>query len=154
MLIAHPNPFAKVVLAHLKTQETRNDPATRHLWKVRLVRSLYEQGMSAGDVRKLFRFIDWLMDLPRALDTLFWGEVRSIQETLTMPYISTGERVERREGFLEGIRECLDVKFGEQGKVLIPEIESQVFEPDLLRAILKAIKSADKPEDLRRLWSS
>src|SRR5262249_29004474 len=58
------NPFAKVVLAHLKALETRRDPETRRSWKFRLVRGLYERGFSAEDVRQLFRFIDWLMELP------------------------------------------------------------------------------------------
>src|SRR5947209_12902059 len=39
-LEADPNPFAAVVLAHLKTQETRQDPEARRAWKVRLVRGL------------------------------------------------------------------------------------------------------------------
>src|SRR5262249_7255275 len=41
----HPNPFATVVLAHLKTQETKRDPAGRQAWKVRLVKGLYERGL-------------------------------------------------------------------------------------------------------------
>ncbi len=44
-LEADKNPFAKIVLAHLKALETRRDPATRRLWKFRLVRGLFEQGV-------------------------------------------------------------------------------------------------------------
>jgi len=32
------NPFAQVVLAHLKALETRRDPATRQRWKIGLVK--------------------------------------------------------------------------------------------------------------------
>ena len=53
-----------VVLAHLKTLETRRSPADRYAWKLRLVKGLYQRGMDAEDVRQLFRFIDWIMDLP------------------------------------------------------------------------------------------
>src|SRR5262249_22118834 len=60
-LEADANPFARVVLAHLKALETRNDPAGRHAWKVRLVRGLYEGSFSADDVRELFRLIDWII---------------------------------------------------------------------------------------------
>ncbi|MGH7173403.1 MAG: hypothetical protein ACRELG_24225, partial [Gemmataceae bacterium] len=63
MLEASANPFAQVVLAHLKARETRGNPADRHAWKVRLVRNLYERGFSPKDVRELFRLIDWLMEL-------------------------------------------------------------------------------------------
>jgi hypothetical protein len=58
MLEASTNPFAKVVLAHLKALETRGDPANRYAWKVRLVRGRSERGFSAKDVRELFRVID------------------------------------------------------------------------------------------------
>jgi hypothetical protein len=40
VLEASTNPFAKVVLAHLKARETHGNPADRHAWKLRLVRGL------------------------------------------------------------------------------------------------------------------
>src|SRR5262249_40963022 len=49
------NPFARVVLAHVKTLQTRQDPDDRRAWKLRLVRGLYESGLSPDDVRRLFR---------------------------------------------------------------------------------------------------
>jgi hypothetical protein len=58
LLEASDNPFARVVLAHLKARETHQDPAARHVWKLRLVRGLYERGFSARDVRELFRLVD------------------------------------------------------------------------------------------------
>ncbi len=58
-LEADPNPFATVVLAHLKALETRRSPAERHVWKVRLVKGLYERGRDPEDVRRLLWFIDW-----------------------------------------------------------------------------------------------
>ena len=67
-LEADPNPFAVVVLAHLKALETRRSPADRHAWKVRLVKGLYDRGMDPEDVRRLFDFIDWVMDLPEPLE--------------------------------------------------------------------------------------
>jgi hypothetical protein len=151
-LETNPNPFAIVVLAHLKTLETRNDPAARHQWKIRLVRALYERGLDAEEVRKRFKFIDWLMDLPPALEGIFWREVHEIQEARRMPFMTTPERVGRREGLWEGIEAYLEGKFGEEGKKLMPEIR-QVYDLDQLRAILKAIGTANSPEELRRLWA-
>src|SRR5947209_14366210 len=46
-----PNPFATAVLAHLKTQETRADPAARSTWKLRFIKSLYDRGLDGGQVR-------------------------------------------------------------------------------------------------------
>ena len=73
-----PNPFAMVVLAHLKTLGTRRSPADRHAWKLRLVKRLYERGMDTEDIRQLFRFIDWIMDLPEEL---------AYQQEKRMPFI-------------------------------------------------------------------
>ncbi|HKI31331.1 MAG TPA: hypothetical protein VKA46_05655 [Gemmataceae bacterium] len=151
-LEAHPNPFAKVVLAHLKTQETRNDPAARHQWKIRFVRALYEQGLAEKDVRKLFLIIDWLMDLPPALKGLFWREVRQIQEEHKMPFVSTPQWYGRKEGLVEGIKTSLDIKFGDAGLALMPEIE-RIEEPEQLQVVLRAIKEASSPDDLRRFWT-
>jgi len=44
VLARDANPFATVVQAHLKTLQTRQDLEGRRVWKVRLVRSLYEGG--------------------------------------------------------------------------------------------------------------
>ena len=104
MLEASANPFAQVVLAHLKARQTHGDPAGRHAWKLRLVRGLYERGFSPKDVRELFRVIDWLMELPPALETDFWQEVDKIQEEKRMPFITSLERVGRRTGTAHGHR--------------------------------------------------
>jgi hypothetical protein len=52
------------VLAHLKTQETRANPAERRSWKFRLIKGLYDRGLDADQVRLLFKFLDWMMVLP------------------------------------------------------------------------------------------
>lgn len=40
LLETQDNPFAWIVLAHLKSLETRNDATARRVWKFRLVRTL------------------------------------------------------------------------------------------------------------------
>jgi hypothetical protein len=54
------NPFAIVVMSHLKTQETKGRGIDRKAWKVTLVKRLYELGYSRSEVLNLFRFIDWV----------------------------------------------------------------------------------------------
>jgi hypothetical protein len=152
MLEASTNPFAKVVLAHLKSRQTHGDPVSRHAWKIRLVRALYDQGFNAKDVRELFRVIDWLMELPPALKTVFWQDVAKIQEERRMPFITTPEWYGRCKGLREGIESLLRVRFGEAGPKLMPEIQ-EIHEEEKLRAILKALETAASPEDVRRLWS-
>jgi hypothetical protein len=43
-LQSDPNPFAAVVLAHLRTLATRGDPTARRGWKLQLVKGLYDRG--------------------------------------------------------------------------------------------------------------
>jgi hypothetical protein len=54
-LEASQNPFAIVVMAHLKTKETRNDAVARKEWKFRLTKMLYERGYDRQDILNLFR---------------------------------------------------------------------------------------------------
>ncbi|HZV04644.1 MAG TPA: hypothetical protein VE999_06115 [Gemmataceae bacterium] len=152
MLEASTNPFAQMVLAHLKARETRGDAASRHDWKVRLVRNLYERGFSPKDVRELFRLIDWLMILPPALAGLFRQELNKMQEERRMPYVTSIERLARREGQREGIESLLRVRFGEEGLKLMPEIQ-EIHEEETLRAILKALETAASLDEIRRIWS-
>ncbi len=70
-LEASDNPFATVVMAHLKTQQTTKKLKERKTWKFSLIRRLYEQGMQEKDIRNLYRFIDWVMILPKALEAEF-----------------------------------------------------------------------------------
>jgi hypothetical protein len=153
LLEASTNPFASVVLAHLKALETRHDPASRHVWKTRLVRGLYERGFSAKDVRELFRLIDWLMELPPALTNVFWQDVAQIQEERRMPFITTPERVGHCRGLRTGIETALKIRFGEAGLQLMPEIR-EIYEEEKLLAILEALATGASLEEVRRLWSA
>ena len=73
-----------------------------------------------------------------------------------MPYIDSIERlgIEKglRDGLLEGIEVCLEIKFGQEGLNLMPEIR-QIADFEKLEAILQAIKSASSPDELRKAWA-
>jgi hypothetical protein len=151
VLEASENPFAPVVLAHLKAQETQGNPADRHAWKLRLVRGLYERGFSAKDVRELFRLIDWLMVLPQPLEEVFQEDVVKIQEEKRMPYVTSIERVALRKGLRRGIESLLRVRFGEEGLKLMPEIR-EIHEEEKLEQILQVLETAASLDAVRRLW--
>ena len=91
-LEASTNPFAVVVMAHLKASQTRKNRNERLRWKIELTRSLYEKGYKRQDVINLFHFIDWVMSLPRELEQDYWREVQQLEEERQMPYISSVER--------------------------------------------------------------
>jgi hypothetical protein len=122
-LEACANPFAAVVLAHLKARQTRDDPVGRYNWNLRLVRGLYERGFSARDVRKLFRLIGWLMELPAALEQVFWQDLKKLQEERRMPYVPHIQRIFHCCGLREGIESVLRIRFGEEGLRFMPEIQ-------------------------------
>ena len=121
MLEASDNPFATVALAHLAMLETRNDPESRHTWKVRLVRGLYERGLSREDVLQLFNVIDWMMDLPPALEQLFDQEVEELEKEIRMPYVSRIERNALQRGKAEGKAEMLLRTLGLRFRAIVPE---------------------------------
>ena len=101
-LINHENPFATLVLAHFKTQETRNDPSARYTWKRSLLKNLFRYGMHKEDVEDLIRFIDWIMYLPDNEQSLFVEDLLQLEERKTMPYVTTFERYGLKRGKVLG----------------------------------------------------
>lgn len=159
----NPNPFAVVVLAHLKTLELAHDDEARRVAEVRLVKGLYERGFTADQIRQLYRMIDAMMDLPKPLARLAWKEIYDFAKEKNMPFVTGAELVghekglaeglaQAREDLLAGIEATLELKLGTAGLALLPEIR-QLQDLDLLRKILKAAKQADSPEALRQVWT-
>lgn len=104
-LEASDNPFAVVVMAHRKTQETSRNATERLQWKLRLIKGLYERGFTRQDIVELFRLLDWMMQLPEPLELTFRDELRQFQEEKQMPYVTSIERIARQEGIQEGRQE-------------------------------------------------
>ena len=104
-LEASANPFAVVVQAHLKTQETRHAPRERYGAKLALAKSLYRRGWERGDILELFRFIDWMLRLPEALEAQLWSEIQTYEAVEHMPYVTSVERIGIRKGIEQGIQQ-------------------------------------------------
>ena len=149
-LEASLNPFAKIVLAHRKAQETRHDPLNRQTWKLRLVRGLHERGLSAENVRQLFRLIDWMMVLPPPLSDIVWADFNSTQQEKVMPYVSSLQLYRQRGSLRLGIEVALQIRFGEEGVKLLPKIE-EIYNIEQLEEILRAVGTAVSLEDVRKL---
>lgn len=132
-------------MAQLKVLETRLSDQLL-LWKLKLVRMLYERGYNRQQVIELFRFIDWLMILPEELEQSFVETIHQYEEEGKMPYVTSIERYGRREGLKEGLQKglleaievALKLRFGEVGLNLMPKIQ-QVKDIDQLRSIKKAL---------------
>jgi hypothetical protein len=98
------NPFAVVVMAHLKAQETQRDSQQRKESKLSLIRRLYEQGYERREILNLFRLVDWVMILPKGLGREFWQQLKAYEEERRMPYISSVERMGIEQGIEQGER--------------------------------------------------
>jgi hypothetical protein len=139
------NPFARVVLAHLKALETRDDPEHRRAWKFRLVRGLYERGFRKEDMRQLFRLIDWLMELPPRVQRQFDREVNAYEEGRTMPYVTSWERT----GMRKLLEDALRTKFGEAGAELMPTI-TDLNDAEKYVALNRVILTATTLDEVRQ----
>ncbi|MBI4594865.1 MAG: transposase, partial [Candidatus Tectomicrobia bacterium] len=106
------NPFAVVVMAHLRVQLTRKDPESRFAWKLTLTRMLYERGYGRKEIMEIFRFIDWLMVLPQELENNFVEALRQYEEEKKMRYVTTFERMGMLQKAREDVLEILEARFG------------------------------------------
>jgi len=115
------NPFAIVVMTHLKMLETKNDYEKRFHWKIELTKMLYNKAYTKEKVHALFKFIDWIMVLPRQLATKYNTTIYKIEEDKKMKYITSVELIARKEGRDEGREEGREEgmeKGREEGKIL------------------------------------
>lgn len=137
-LEAETNPFAVVVMAHLQTQRTQQQPTERYAAKMQLAKMLYRRGYSRQDVLELFRFIDWILTLPRELELQFRMELAEFEAEVKMEYVTSVERLAREEGKEEGVREMLidllQVRFGALTSDLTENLK-QIEDIDRLKAL-------------------
>jgi hypothetical protein len=135
-LEASKNPFAVVVMTHLKASETRRSPELRYRWKLELVKGLYERGYTAEDVRQLFSFIDWLMMLPEELEKKFDYELAEFEEERKMEYVTGIERRAIQRGLQQGLGQgaasivlrLLKRRLGELKPSVVARIEAMPLE--------------------------
>ena len=145
-LEASENPFALVVLAHLAAQDTRHDALRRRVRKdalrrrVRkwaLTRRLYKRGYTREEMLRLYRFIDWLLELPGNLAIEFWRDMRTYEEEQTVVFVTYAERVGREEGQRRAILRVLTRRFGSVPPDVATALAT-VADPDRLDTLLDA----------------
>lgn len=109
VLESSSNPFAVVVMAHLKTLETKGKEKelVRYQWKGQLIRMLYEHKYEKEDIVALFKFIDWIMNLPPQLQEQLDQEVYDYERSKFMPYVTNIERRGIQKGLEQGRQEGL-----------------------------------------------
>ncbi|ARV61476.1 hypothetical protein BZZ01_25130 [Nostocales cyanobacterium HT-58-2] len=140
------NPFATVVMAHLKTQQTSKKPQERKTWKFSLIRRLYELGFAEKDIRNLYRFVDWVMILPKALEAEFWQDFKKFEQERTMGYITTGERIGYERGQQDLVLRQLQRRVGELSQEVKKQVQALSLED--LEALAEALLDFTTMDDL------
>lgn len=148
------NPFAVVVMAHLKAQATNRKPNDRYLWKMNLAKGLYQRGYKRRDILELFRFIDWVMALPKELAQQFEVELAQYEQETKMTYVTSFERIGMERGIRQTAREdladVLQIRFPEvPGSIL--ETIGRVEDVAVLKGLLRQAVTADSLETFQRV---
>jgi hypothetical protein len=167
------NPFAVVVLAHLKARETSGDRARRREWKVRLLKGLYQRGWKREDVRQLLTTIDWFLKLPPEDNQLVREEIEADEQEKQMPYITSfeqiavkkakaqglmlgekrGKKLGRAGGLRDGISFALKLKFGRADKRLVALVR-RIDDVEKLERVLASVETATTIDDVRQVCTA
>jgi Domain of unknown function (DUF4351) len=148
------NPFATVVMAHLKVIETKRNVDQRKAWKFRLTRGLYEKGYDRQEILDLYRFIDWILVLPRETEREFWQELQSFEEERKVTYVTNAERfgIEKglEQGMIQGERSLILRQLTRRIGTLAPTIETRIRSLSLtqLEELGEALLDFSQPSDL------
>ena len=108
------NPFALVIMAQLQAHRLKDGNA-RKIAKLQLVRLMRQRGYERQVILELFRLIDWMLQLPAALELEFEREVERIEREEIMAYVTSVERIriaraidqERQAALAEGLEKGL-----------------------------------------------
>jgi hypothetical protein len=158
-LESNGSPAALLVLANLMAQETGSEPTERFGWKVLLTEKLYERGYLEQQLVDLFRLIDWLMALPEPQEQAFRIELQRIQEEKKMPYITSIERLAKKEGLAEGLEQgraearhrdiidVLEVRFGSCPEAVLDHLTAEQ-DMERLRDLLRRAATCQRPGEL------
>ncbi|MCF7669329.1 MAG: hypothetical protein K9N48_06090, partial [Verrucomicrobia bacterium] len=129
--------------------------------KWELTRRLYERGYSKEEVLNLFRLIDWLMRLPDENEVEFRRELVEYEKEKTMPYVTSIERLGRKEGLQEGLQkgrmealradiaEVLEARFGGVPGEMKSKVNAIADEQEL-RGLLRKAAMLPSIEDFER----
>ena len=101
------NPFAVVILAQLEALAlTKKNQAEANLAsKLKLTRLLYEKGWGREAICHLFRFIDWLIQLPEDLVINYEEEIERLEGEKKVAYVTSIERLGVQRGMQQGMQQ-------------------------------------------------
>ena len=142
------NPFSLVVMAHLKSKSVKKGES-RKRWKLHLMRLLFERGYDRQDILELFRFIDWLVELPEDMEKQFQDELIEITEEKKMPYVTSIERLARVQNSKEMILEYILTRFKSVPEDVAATVNS-IKAGDMLKSLFRQAITCESLEDFRK----
>jgi hypothetical protein len=142
------NPFAIIVMAHLKTKATTGNLAEREQWKWTLIRGLYERGLTKEQIVKLFKIIDKMMSLPKELQRGLVAKIKHLEEENQMPFISPTEELAMERGEQQLIIRQLNRRIGEIKSSFIDTIRTLTI--DQLELLGEALLDFSSITDLEQ----
>ncbi|MTJ54366.1 hypothetical protein FJR38_17735 [Anabaena sp. UHCC 0253] len=163
------NPFAIIVMAHLKTKATTGNLTEREQWKWTLIRGLYDRGLTKEQIVTLFKIIDKMMTLPEQLQRKLVNKINSFEEEIKMPFISPteemaiergkeiGKEIGKELGLLENARNSvktvLQTRLGEVSLEIIVSL-SQISNLSILDEMLKLAVTVNSFDDFKQALES
>ncbi|MEA5620917.1 hypothetical protein VB711_24210 [Cronbergia sp. UHCC 0137] len=159
------NPFAIIVMAHLKTKATTGNLSEREQWKWTLIRGLYDRGLTKQQIVKLFKIIDKMMTLPEQLQRKLLNQLNNLEEERKMPFISPteemaierGKEIGKEIGALQKARDnvktVLQTRLGEVSLEIIVSL-SQISNLSILDEMLKLAVTVNSLEDFKQALES
>lgn len=146
------NPFAAVVMAHLKAQETNKNETQRLRWKIILAKMMYRRGYKRREVLELFRFIDYVLALPEDLEFEYERELAEFEEGQKVTYLSRFERRGMQRGLEQGIAQGLEQGQIANARAAIVEVLATRFDrvPNKVAGRLNKIGDANTLRGLLR----
>ena len=99
--LAPSNPFAVLMMAQLRANQFP-DKRARLGPKFDLVRGLQRYGYDPDVARQIHHLVDWMIKLPADLEPDYVRAVTALKEEKAMTYVTSIERVVRKQAFAEG----------------------------------------------------
>ena len=156
-LEASTNPFAVIVMAHLKTKATTGKPIEREQSKWNIVRGLYEKGFGRVEIIKLFQVIDRMMTLPQELAQSFEERLNRFEEEKKVPLLSNMEIRGMEKGTRQTGRESVIIvlrsRLGEVPTEITDSLNN-IEDSSLLKQLLEKAVTANSFVEFQQILDS
>ena len=154
-LVRDQNPFAVVTRVQLAKLQSERDPDRRYSFRMELTKELYDRVYTKEQVIRLYRFIDYVLTLPKPKALKFRNALEQFEEDRKMPYVTSTERIAREEGLIRGqlenareaVSDILELRFGQLAAALQEKINS-CADLKKLKKVLRQAVLIGSPDEL------